>query len=165
VEGPSGTVRGHVISAGVVAAVLALVVGIVVSTTRPDRHHGSTTSASAGAELPLYYVTMASVRGDAWYPANYSGYTDGIAIRKGPSTPVTCAAGSRCGNVAIMSKRSCPTSLTLHFDVTRGFGGVTVGSATASSGSVAAREPVTLTYSYVSDESGLAAVISDITCN
>jgi hypothetical protein len=164
VEGPSGTVRGHVISVGVVAAVLALVVGVVVSTTRPDRHHGSTTS-SAGAELPVYYVTMAPVRGDTWYPANYAGYTDGIAIQKGPSTQVSCAAGSRCGSVVVMSKRACPTALTLNLDVTQGFGGATVGTTTASSESVAAREPVSLTYSYASDQSGLSGVISSITCS
>jgi hypothetical protein len=163
VEVSSGTILGRLISVAVVASVLALVVGVVVSTLRPGRPHGSTSSTSA--ELPLYYVTMDAVRGDSWYPTNYSGYTDGIAIQKGPSTPVSCAAGSRCGSVVVMSKRACPTALTLDLDVTQGFGGATVGTASASSESVQAREPVTLTYRYASDQSGLSGVISSITCS
>lgn len=163
VEVSSGTILGRLISVAVVASVLALVVGVVVSTLRPGRPQGSTSSTSA--ELPLYYVTMDAVRGEGWYPTNYSGYTDGIAIQKGASTPVSCAAGSRCGSVVVMSKVACPTALTLHLDVTQGFGGATVGTASASSESVQAREPVTLTYSYASDQSGLSGVISSITCS
>jgi hypothetical protein len=163
VESPSGAVLGRVIGVAVVAAVLALVTGVVVSITRPQHQHPAVTSASA--QLPLYYMTMDIAQVKRWYPEGYGAYSRLVAIRQGTSAPVSCAVGSSCGSLVVMSKRACPTSLTLHFDVTQGVGGPTLGSAASASGAVAAREPVSLSYSYVSDQTGLVGVISDITCS
>jgi hypothetical protein len=157
-----GTVLGRVIALALVAAVLSLVLGVVVSTTRPGKPHPAATSSSA--QLPLHYVTM-EAQGKKWYPDNYDWYTGGIAIQKGPSAIATCGQGSQCGTIVVMSKRACPTALTLKFDVLRGDTGPTVGATTASAQAVKARTPVSLSYSYASDEAGLISVISSVSCS
>jgi hypothetical protein len=158
-----GVTQGRLLTLAVIAAVVALIGGVVMSSMR-----ASPTADSSGGQstLPLVWVRV-NAPAQSWYPADYQMYSPGIAIRSGTAPAAECASGNACGSIVVMSKRACPTALTLDVDVTQGLGGAVIGNAHAELDSISPRQPVVLQPSMPvsSTSTGLVGSISGFTCS
>jgi hypothetical protein len=158
-----GLAQGRWLALALATAVVALVSGIVVSSVRAT---SAPEAAGGQSALPLVWVRV-NAAPQTWYPAGYQMYSPTVAIRSGNAPAVQCAPGYACGSLVVMSKRGCPTALTLDVDVTQGLGGAVVGNAHAELDSVSARQPVVLQpkIAVSSTSSGLVGSISGFTCS
>ena len=158
-----GLAQGRWLTLALAIAVVALISGVVMSSLRASSSPDATGGQST---LPLVWVRVNTVA-QTWYPDGYQMYSPTVAIRSGNAPTVECASGYACGSLVVMSKRDCPTALTLDVDVTQGLGGAVVGNAHAELASVSARQPVVLqpAIAVSSTSSGLVGSISGFTCS